>query len=340
MFHLPRVDHPWTDPFAERVIGRSQACAPRFRNLIPHPASPPPPVPMRPVTVRVPASTSNLGPGFDTLGIALRLYNRVRVEPAKAPGPRIVSSIAEDARPGATRIIADAAQAFFKRARRRPFGFDIHLSGDVPMARGLGSSVTVRLGTVAALNELARQPLERRALFEIVADLEGHPDNAAPAAFGGFTAAAIVDGVARCVRLPVSSKFKFVALIPPFEVPTDAARRLVPQSFSKTDTVHNLTRTALITAAFAQGNAEALRGAFDDRIHQPYREPLIPQLTRVIRAAEAAGAIGGWLSGSGSTILCVATQNLDAIGRAMLRQLPGSAISVLAADRTGYAVLR
>lgn len=288
------------------------------------------------VTVRVPGSTANLGPGFDTLGIALQVYNHARVTPVPGRrGPCITSAIADEARAGATELVAEAARSFFRRTRQKSFGFDIHLSGDVPIARGLGSSVTVRLGVVAALNQLAGANLDRQQLFELVSELEGHPDNAAPGTFGGFTAAAMVGGKARCVRFGVKPAFRFVALIPPFEVSTEKARTLVPATFSKADTVHCLTRVSLITAAFASGNAEALRGAFDDRIHQPYREALIPQLSRVIRAGEKAGAIGGWLSGSGSTIICLATENPEAIGAAMLRQLPGSEVRVLGSDRDG-----
>lgn len=293
------------------------------------------------VTFQVPGSTSNLGPGFDTLGIALQAYNRVRV--TRVPGrrgARIVSPIADDARAGATELVEEAARALFRRARKPAFGFDVHLSGDVPIARGLGSSVTVRLGVVAGLSELAGGGLDRQAWFEIVSDLEGHPDNAAPGAFGGFSASAILDGKARAIRFPVKPSFRFVTLIPGFEVSTEKARKLVPNSFSKADTIHNLTRVSLITAAFASGNAEALRGAFEDRVHQPYREALIPQLSRVIRAGEKAGAIGGWLSGSGSTIICLAIRDADAVGAAMLRQLPGSEVRILGADRGGIRRVR
>ncbi len=288
------------------------------------------------VTIRVPGSTSNLGPGFDTLGIALRIYNRARVTTTAGRGVRIVSPIADGAREGATRLVAEAARAFFRAARKPSFGFEIHLSGDVPIARGLGSSVTVRLGVVAALNELADARLTRQQLFELVSDLEGHPDNAAPATFGAFTASAMIGREARCVRIAVPSSFRFVTLIPNFEIETAAARRLVPDSFSKADTVHNLTRVSLITAAFAQGDAEVLRGAFADRIHQPYRQSLIPQLTKVIRSGERAGAVGGWLSGSGSTIICLTVKNPEAVAQAMAKALPGSETRILAADKGGY----
>ncbi len=289
-------------------------------------------------TVRVPATTANLGPGFDTLGLALRLYNHATVTRSTKRGVRIVSPIAEDARAGATAMLTEAARLYFKRARQAAFGFDIALAGDVPIARGLGSSVTARLGCVGALNVLGGEPLDRQQLFQLVTELEGHPDNAAPAIFGGFTAATMIGQEARAVRFAVSPKATFVTLIPDFEVSTPEARKLVPQQFSKADTVHCLTRVAVITAAFASGDLTALRGCFDDRIHQPYREALIPQLSRVIRAGEKAGAIGGWLSGSGSTIMCLTLENPEAVARAMQRELPNSIVHLLKADRNGFGV--
>lgn len=289
-------------------------------------------------SVRVPGTTANLGPGFDTLGLALNLYNRITVKKAAGRAITITSPISEDSRGPATAMLTEAAKAFFKASRQPSFGFQIAITGDVPLARGLGSSVTARLGCVAALNQLTKEPLTREDLFQLVTRLEGHPDNAAPALWGGFTASTLVGTEARAIRFPVSAKAHFVTLIPNFEVSTPAARKLVPLQFSKADTVHCLTRVALITAAFASGNLEALRGCFDDRIHQPYREQLIPPLSRVIRAGEKSGAIGGWLSGSGSTIICLTLQNPEAVAVAMHRVLPDSAIHILAADRHGLKV--
>lgn len=290
------------------------------------------------VTVRVPGSTSNLGPGFDTLGIALNLYNEVRLTPSTAKDVVITSPIADDARPGATALIAGAARHFFRRTRQARFGFDIHLSGDVPIARGLGSSVTVRLGILVALDAITGSGLDRQQLFQLVTELEGHPDNAAPAVFGGFTASTMVKRQARCIGLKVDSRFRFVAVIPPFEISTEAARRLLPETYSRADAVHNVTRVSVITAAFARGDAEALRGLFDDRFHQPYREPLIPQLGRVIRAGERAGAVGGWLSGSGSTIICLTVTDEEAVARAMAAALLGCATRILKADTGGFTL--
>jgi homoserine kinase len=269
------------------------------------------------VTVTVPATTANLGPGFDTLGIALDLHNRVRVTRIRERPTRISSPVPAESRAGALGMITEAAEAFFHYTREAPFGLDVFLDGDVPIARGLGSSVTVRLGVIAALNYLARTRLSRSLLLDLVSSLEHHPDNAAPALYGGFTIAGMLGRSTRCFRFPVSVQARFVTLIPRFEVSTEKARLLVPANFSKRDTIHSLNRTALITAAFAGGDLRALRGLFEDRIHQPYRATLIPELFKVIAAGEKAGAIGGWLSGSGSTIICLATGNTKAVAHAM-----------------------
>ena len=287
--------------------------------------------------MRVPGTTANLGPGFDTLGIALRIHNCATATRVPGRGVTLTSPMSPEGRVAATAMLSEAARLFFRSARVPAFGFSLDLAGEVPIARGLGSSVTARLGCLGALNQLSGNPLNREQLFQLVSRLEGHPDNAAPAVFGGFTASTVVDGSARAVRFPVPASARFVTLIPRFEISTPLARKLVPNSFSKADTVHCLTRVAMITAAFASGNLELLRGCFDDRIHQPYREALIPQLSRVIRAGERAGAVGGWLSGSGSTIICLTQKHPEAVAKAMHRALPDSDLRILSSDSKGLA---
>ena len=235
-------------------------------------------------------------------------------------------------------MLEEAATAFFKKIRAQRFGVDLHLAGDVPIARGLGSSVTARLGCVAGLNALAGSPLDRQGLLEVVAALEGHPDNAAPAVFGGFTAAGFVGSEVRCIRVPLPSRIRLVTLIPHFEVSTPEARKRVPQTFSKADTIHILNRASLVTAAFATGRLENLRGCFDDRIHQPYRAALIPGMDAILAAGVKAGAIGGWLSGSGSTLMCLALDNPEAIAAAMQRKMPKAAVHILKPDNAGLKV--
>ena len=296
---------------------------------------------MRPMTsasVRIPGTTANLGSGFDTLGLAVALYNRATVRRRSDRHVEITSPIAEDARAGALAMLEEAAAAFFKKTRAPRFGVDLHLAGEVPIARGLGSSVTARLGCVAGLNALAGSPLDRQGLLEVVAALEGHPDNAAPAVFGGFTAAGFVGSEVRCIRVPLPSRIRLVTLIPDFEVSTPEARKRVPQTFSKADTIHILNRASLVTAAFATGRLESLRGCFDDRIHQPYRAPLIPGMDAILAAGVKAGAIGGWLSGSGSTLMCLALDNSEAVATAMQRKMPKAAVHILKPDNAGLKV--
>jgi homoserine kinase len=276
-----------------------------------------------------------LGSGFDTLGLAVALYNRATVRRRSDRRVEITSPIAEEARAGALAMLEEAAAAFFKKTRSQHFGVDLHLAGDVPIARGLGSSVTARLGCVAGLNALAGSPLDRQGLLEVVAALEGHPDNAAPAVFGGFTAAGFVGSEVRCIRVPLPSRIRLVTLIPHFEVSTPEARKRVPQTFSKADTIHILNRASLVTAAFTTGRLENLRGCFDDRIHQPYRAPLIPGMDAILAAGVKAGAIGGWLSGSGSTLMCLALDNPEAIATAMQRKMPKAAVHILKPDNAG-----
>lgn len=234
-------------------------------------------------------------------------------------------------------MAARAAEKFFNMARLPPFFFKWRIEGDVPRSRGLGSSVTVRLGTVFALNQLAGEPLTREELFALCTQLEGHPDNAAPAVFGGFTVAA---GEKNPQRFDVSTDLRFVLLIPPFEVSTPKARALLPATVEHPLAVRSCANACRITAAFAAANYDLLRGAFVDHLHQPWRAPLIPFLDLVIRAGEEAGALGGFLSGSGSTITCVTLNRGSLVASAMLAAAPpGSRTIIAGADNAGARIL-
>ncbi len=272
------------------------------------------------VTIRVPATTANLGPGYDALGVALQIYNFVTVRRA-APA---------ETHPMAT----EAAAQFFPASGVAPFEFDWSIAGDVPRSRGMGSSVTVRLGLLHGLNALSGKPLDTQRLFQICAGLEGHPDNAAPAAFGGFTVA----GGQEVARFPVAAGLQFVLLIPDFEIATPDARRALPAQIDRLGAARSCANACRITAAFASKKYSLLRGAFEDHRHQPYREKaLIPFLSKVISAGENAGALGGFLSGSGSTIACVAENGGQEIGDAMLAAsgCPGARIVITSADNEG-----
>lgn len=295
---------------------------------------------MNSVSIKVPASTSNLGSGFDTLGLAVKLYNVVRVEQITASRLEFDWELAADDRRWFAEALGTAARVFFRRTKVKRFGVRVGLRAEVPMARGLGASATIRVGFIAALNELAGAQLSRAALLEMATELERHPDNASPAIFGGFTVSGRIGKSVRCLSFPVESKLRCVTLIPKFGISTEAARKLLPAMYPKADAAHGLNRAALIAAAFSSRKYEMLRGVFDDRFHQPYREKLLPQLSRVIAAGERAGALGGFLSGSGSSIMCLTLDRPAAVARAMHRALPDSAVMILSPDASGFQVLR
>ena len=279
---------------------------------------------MQQVTVRVPASTSNLGPGFDCLGVALSLYNNVTVSRGQ--------------RGAVNGMIRDTARKFFSAAQCKAFEFSCDIRGDIPIARGLGSSVTVRLGVLHALNEIVGTNLTRHELFTLCAELEGHSDNAAPASFGGFTLARGLE----MQHFNVSPQLRFVLLIPNFEIATNEARRLLPSKISRTDAVRNIANASAIATAFATGDYERLRGCFVDYLHQPFRKKLVPFLEDTIRSAETAGALGAFLSGSGSAICAIALRNPRKIAGAMLRasRQKDAGVTITRADNEGAQILK
>ena len=279
------------------------------------------------VTISVPGTTANLGPGFDSFGLALNVANLVTIKLGKSPSPL-------------PSMVNATAESYFQGSSLTPFPFAWKIKGGVPQARGLGSSVTVRLGVLMGLNELSGRPVSREGIFRLCAELEGHPDNAAPALFGGFT-------IARSLQNPlcysVAAGLCFVLLIPDFEVATPDARKVMPKSISVADAAANAADAAVIAAAFATKRYDLLRGAFGDRLHQPYRAKLVPFLPEVIAAAEKAGAVGGWLSGSGSTICSLSPDEASSTGiaKAMKAASPaGSKIVICAADNKGAHVVK
>ena len=297
---------------------------------------------MQEITVRVPASTSNLGPGFDCLGVALRIYNDVRV--ARGASRQHLHP----------RIVSDVADRFFKQSSRRAYPFSCSVTENIPRSRGLGSSATIRLGILLALNRLSGNPLDRFTIFRLCAELERHPDNAAPATFGGFTVTrsdGFPAGMFRRLRKPsllganvqrfaVSPRLHFVLFIPDFEIRTSRARNVLPSKISHIAAVENCANACALTAALVSHDYQKLRGAFADHLHQPFRAKLIPFLPCVIVAAEKAGALGAFLSGSGSAIAAVTLNSSKKIAVAMAHaaKIPGHTI-ITHADNRGAKIL-
>jgi homoserine kinase len=251
------------------------------------------------LSFRVPASTTNLGHGFDCLGIALGAANTISVEPATSAA--ITAPGAPD--DGLQRMATTVRDACTKRWNATLPGFTVRVGGDVPVARGMGSSSTIFLGVAAACQQLAGRAFAKQELLEIAAAEEGHPDNAAAACMGGFTIVAATPQGLRWSRFAVPSDLVAVVAIPPFEVKTSEARRILPQQVERADLVRGLQRSALITAILASGRITELAGLFDDAWHERYRATVNPGLIEARAAAQQAGAIGTILSGSGSTVL-------------------------------------
>jgi homoserine kinase len=294
--------------------------------------------PARSVTVRVPASTSNCGAGFDTLGIALELYNWITL--TRAPGTRAVPERPADAR--AEPLVAEALAAL-ARLGRRDLGFTYRIEGDVPPARGLGSSVTVIAGVLAGLGRLFGHPLGNTELVDLVSGIEGHPDNASAGILGGFCVSRSNPSDGRYVatqRFSVPRSVAFVVVSPPVELTTKESRGALPGTLPFFDAVKSVNSAAYLVAAFASGDYAQLAHVAGDFIHEPYRLPGIPGGRESIAAGVAAGAWTGWLSGSGSSVLCVcarpgAAAVLKAMTRAFSAGSPKCTGRILAADNRG-----
>ncbi|PXA05131.1 homoserine kinase [Coraliomargarita sinensis] len=260
-------------------------------------------MPKKTVTVQIPASTSNCGPGFDCLSIALSLYNFVRLTVRE---DTVIAPVGE-ANAGTQAMVEEAALSFAQTAGLDLPGFDYEIWGDVPLARGLGSSSTVRAGIVAGLNELVGNPLDEEAAIRLTTKLDSSPDNATAAFSGGFCIARTdptTFAYQHHIRFELPGTLAFAAVAPDYKVMTDDSRRVLPETLSFKDVVRTTNSLAYLVGVLATGDFERLRGAVHDCIHQPYRELLNPFGHESIEAGCSSGAYAGWLSGSGSTVVC------------------------------------
>ena len=257
--------------------------------------------------VRVPASSANLGPGFDSFGIAWQLYNEIDFQIVE-DGSLTISGCDEQ-----YRNEDNLAWRGFRRVLERcgvPFtGVAIRfMRCAIPVSRGLGSSAALIAAGVTAANALYELGLSREELLLLATEVEGHPDNVAPAIYGGLGVSAMDGGRAITRRFPISDSLRFAALIPPFELSTSLARSVLPAELPREDAIFNISRGALLLRALGDGDAELLHFAMDDRIHQRYRAKLIDGFRTARAEAQESGAAGICISGAGPTILCVSVR--------------------------------
>ncbi len=256
-----------------------------------------------PMTVRVPASSANLGPGFDTLGIALSLYLECRVQPAERLSIRMtgrdVGSIPVDENNLIWRTAVEVAES---EGRTMP-PVELDVSTEIPLGKGLGSSASALVAGVAIANSTLGMGWKDYRILDAAARMEGHPDNVAAAVLGSFTTAAVgSDGVTRAIRLEIPDAFSVAVVCPDFELATKGMRGVLPNAYSKEDAVFNLQRATLLVAAFATGSRYAFPEALADRMHQPYRMSQVPGMEEILNL-RMPGLLGCALSGAGPSIL-------------------------------------
>ena len=273
------------------------------------------------ISLRVPATTANVGPAFDCMGIALKFYNFMQCELTDSGIRFAISGV------GAGKLPCNEKNVIYKAFARtaalvgKKFGgVNFFCDNHIPMNHGLGSSSAAIVSGIYCANLLLGGGLSKQDIVEIATKIEGHPDNVAPAVLGGVTVSAQTGERVNSVRFLPHIELKFIVAVPDYEVPTRLARAALPKYIAHADGVFNAARSALLTAALFSGDRQGRAAALEDKLHQPHRAYLMPGMKQVFAAAKQAGAIGAVISGAGPTMLAIADGSADcqAIGAAMV----------------------
>ena len=256
---------------------------------------------MKRVTIRVPATTANLGPGFDAFGCALSLYTDVTFEETES-GLEITGC--DEEYTGPDNLAYTSYCAVLNTMSEEVRGVKIHIDAHIPICRGLGSSAALLVAGAMGANVLRGNKLSTQGLLNITNAMEGHPDNLAPAFYGGLTASMVDNGLPVTVNFPLHPDWEFVALIPDFDLPTTLARSVLPEQVSRADAIYNVSHGAMVLKALEKGDEKLLRTAMQDRLHQNYRKHLIPDYEKIQALARTLGC-AFCLSGAGPTLLLI-----------------------------------
>lgn len=292
---------------------------------------------------RIPASTTNLGPGFDILGLALQLHSTIQLEEIDHGTEIAICGVDSEVISTDTDNIAYcAANLIFDRCGYRPRGLRLTLTNGIPAIRGLGGSGTAIIGGLLTANAICREPFSTSELLDFAAKLDGHPDNVAASLLGGFVVSAMQGDNVRSIKLDCDSDLRVVIAIPDFPLSTKQARSVLPKTVQFADAIYNVGRSSLLVAAVATGNLEVLSLAMNDRLHQPYRIPLIPGFKEVAEAAVKAGALGVALSGAGPSIAAYCTTSMEEVAGQMNQAFAQNQVTcevkILSIDSTGATV--
>lgn len=301
---------------------------------------------MKKISVQVPASTTNLGPGFDCLGLALKLYNVIEIEEIKED--KVIIEIEGEGKDEIPRneknIIFPAIKLVFNKAGEKFSYVRIREINHIPPGKGLGSSAATRLGGIVSASNFLRINLSQEEILNLATQLEGHPDNAAASLLGGLVMVIPEKESFHGIKINLPHKFKVVVALPEIKVSTEKARGILPQNFSLKDIVFNLSRMGALIYSLTKGEWKYLPLATEDKLHQPYREILIPGMKEVIGNALKSGAKGAFLSGAGSGIVALIEDEEKKIGesmqKALLKKGIKSKIMTLEIDKRGLRIIR
>ena len=301
--------------------------------------------------VRVPGTSANCGPGFDCLGLATTIYNYLDLTLLKG-SKVIVESKGEGADNiprGKRNLTWQAVRRLLQEVNRENDfkGAIIRMKNNVPISRGLGSSSTAIVAGLVAANEIIGSPLNRQELLKLATELEGHPDNVAPALFGGFTVSVLDKGEVQTFSFLPRIRLKLIVAVPDFELSTRLARKVLPKNVSMKNAIFNVSRASMLIAALVEGREDLLPLAFDDALHQPYRKKLVPGMSEVFEAAKSAGALGAAISGAGSCLIAFTTLKSgleDKIAAAMVEEFKNHNVAakalILNVDRHGAQIMK
>ena len=299
---------------------------------------------MKKIRVRIPATTTNLGSGFDCLGLALSLYNTVELEVGDGKTTVTVKGEGEEElhKPESNWVLLGIRKLYQKIGKHCP---TLHLTliNKIPFSRGLGSSAAAYLGGLVSANLLSGKKLSNEEILELAVDREGHPDNVIPAYTGGLVISCRTKEKTLWIKCEKPKIPKMLVIIPDLPMGTSESRRILPKKVPFEDAVHNLTRTALLVGALNENRWDLLRNAMEDKLHQQYRDTKHKLFARSITAAYKAGALGAAMSGSGSSILAFVPNKNTKVGPVIQRIFAEQKIPVrilpLKVDNRGLTVL-